>query len=92
MSSCRLQASYNIGIFICLQCAGLHRGLGSHISKVRSVELDAWTAAQVEGLEAVGNAKARQFWEATLREEAAKADLGVFVRRKYVDRAWVGKG
>uniref|UniRef100_A0A0A0KP50 Arf-GAP domain-containing protein n=1 Tax=Cucumis sativus TaxID=3659 RepID=A0A0A0KP50_CUCSA len=28
-------ASANIGVFICLKCCGVHRSLGSHISKVR---------------------------------------------------------
>jgi len=40
-------ASINIGIFICLRCSGIHRSLGTHISKVRSVKLDTWTEEQV---------------------------------------------
>ncbi|KAG9133144.1 hypothetical protein Leryth_027402 [Lithospermum erythrorhizon] len=36
-------ASANIGVFICLKCCGVHRGLGSHISKVLSVTLDEWS-------------------------------------------------
>ena len=34
-------ASVNHGIFLCLNCSGIHRSLGSHISKVRSLTLDA---------------------------------------------------
>lgn len=33
-------ASYSIGIFLCIRCSGLHRGLGTHLSKVRSLDLD----------------------------------------------------
>ncbi len=40
-------ASWNLGIFVCIRCAGIHRNLGVHISKVRSVNLDSWTPQQV---------------------------------------------
>ena len=35
-------ASMNLGIFLCLNCSGIHRRLGVHISKVKSVTLDGW--------------------------------------------------
>ncbi len=35
-------ASVNLGIFMCLECSGIHRRLGVHISKVKSVNLDGW--------------------------------------------------
>lgn len=41
-------ASWNLGIFLCLRCASLHRKLGTHISKVKSLSMDKWTADQVE--------------------------------------------
>lgn len=40
-------ASWNLGIFLCIRCAGIHRNLGVHISKVKSVNLDTWTPEQV---------------------------------------------
>lgn len=40
-------ASVNTGVFLCTQCAGCHRSLGVHISKVLSVQLDDWAAEQV---------------------------------------------
>lgn len=43
-----LWASVNLGVFDCIKCAGIHRNLGVHISKVRSVTLDKWTDDQVE--------------------------------------------
>ncbi len=41
-------ASYNIGIFICQECAGIHRSLGAHISKVKSIHLDNWEHDQLQ--------------------------------------------
>ena len=36
-----------LGLFMCIRCAGIHRNLGVHISKVKSVNLDSWTPHQV---------------------------------------------
>lgn len=33
-------ASWSLGVFVCIRCSGIHRSLGTHISKVRSVDLD----------------------------------------------------
>lgn len=41
-------ASWNLGIFVCMRCASLHRKLGTHISKVKSLSMDTWNAEQVQ--------------------------------------------
>lgn len=41
-------ASWNLGVFLCIRCAGIHRNLGVHISRVKSVNLDSWTPEQME--------------------------------------------
>ncbi|KAK7754086.1 ADP-ribosylation factor GTPase-activating protein gcs1 [Diatrype stigma] len=56
-------ASPKFGVFICLSCAGVHRGLGVHISFVRSVTMDAFKQAEIERMRLGGNAGWRRFFE-----------------------------
>lgn len=84
-------ASVNLGIFICMQCSGIHRGLGVHISQVRSITLDTWLPEQVAFMQSVGNAKANDFWEAELPPNYDRGDIERFIRSKYVDRRWASK-
>ncbi|KAF2551452.1 hypothetical protein F2Q68_00037236 [Brassica cretica] len=58
-------ASANIGVFICLKCCGVHRSLGTHISKVLSVTLDEWSDEEVDSMiEIGGNDSANSIYEA----------------------------
>ncbi|KAJ9095360.1 hypothetical protein QFC19_007604 [Naganishia cerealis] len=50
-------------LFICIRCAGVHRSFGTHISKVRSPDLDKWTDAAILTARAWGNARGNQIWE-----------------------------
>uniref|UniRef100_A0A8C0RZC4 Small ArfGAP 1 n=2 Tax=Canis lupus familiaris TaxID=9615 RepID=A0A8C0RZC4_CANLF len=65
-------ASWNIGVFICIRCAGIHRNLGVHISRVKSVNLDQWTPEQIQCMQDMGNTKARLLYEANLPENFQK--------------------
>lgn len=60
-------ASTSLGVFFCTSCSGSHRGLGVHISKVKSTTLDKWTEAQVDHMARVGNARANAYWEALVQ-------------------------
>ncbi|KAM0755819.1 ArfGap-domain-containing protein [Meredithblackwellia eburnea MCA 4105] len=57
-------ASLSFGVFCCLTCSGAHRGLGVHISFVRSLTMDKWTDAQFTKMKEGGNKKCREFFEA----------------------------
>uniref|UniRef100_A0A8C0VQ81 Arf-GAP domain-containing protein n=1 Tax=Cyanistes caeruleus TaxID=156563 RepID=A0A8C0VQ81_CYACU len=51
-------ASLNLGALICIECSGIHRNLGTHVSRVRSLDLDDWPRELTLVLTAIGNATA----------------------------------
>lgn len=88
-------ASWNLGVFLCIRCAGIHRNLGVHISRVKSVTLDSWTPEQVVSLQMMGNSRARAVYEANLpdnfRRPHADSALEAFVRAKYEAKKYIAK-
>ncbi|XP_065870153.1 ADP-ribosylation factor GTPase-activating protein AGD4-like isoform X1 [Euphorbia lathyris] len=69
-------ASLNLGVLLCIECSGVHRNLGVHISKVRSLTLDVkvWEPTILNLFHALGNAYCNSIWEAILSVASERAD------------------
>nr|XP_056702847.1 stromal membrane-associated protein 2 isoform X1 [Euleptes europaea] len=88
-------ASWNIGVFICIRCAGIHRNLGVHISRVKSVNLDQWTQEQIQCMQEMGNGKANRLYEAYLPENFRRPQMDQavegFIRDKYEKKKYLDR-
>ncbi|KAK7742281.1 ARF GAP with effector function(s) [Cytospora paraplurivora] len=87
-------ASWNLGVFICIRCSGIHRSMGVHISRVKSVDLDTWTDEQLQSVLNWGNARANKYWESKLApgHVPSEAKIENFIRTKYELKRWVMDG
>lgn len=87
----------NHGVLVCLRCSGVHRSLGTHVSKVRSLRLDKCSPLELSVTKRIGNDRANAIFEANLSLADAKkptphADaktLASFIRAKWRDKAFV---
>ncbi|POW13439.1 hypothetical protein PSHT_07688 [Puccinia striiformis] len=91
-------ASWNLGIFICVKCAGIHRKLGTHITKVKSLTLDSWTKEQVQCMKQLGNIKSNQIYipngarnppPTDLEESERDSQLEKYIRTKYESKRFM---
>jgi len=91
--------SLDFGVFVCMRCSGVHRQLGPHISRVRSVKLDGWTKDNIEIMAKVGNKIANDYYEHKMptgyRKPGANSspeECRRFVDEKYIKKAFVPAG
>uniref|UniRef100_A0A3Q0S855 Arf-GAP with coiled-coil, ANK repeat and PH domain-containing protein n=1 Tax=Amphilophus citrinellus TaxID=61819 RepID=A0A3Q0S855_AMPCI len=90
-------ASINLGITLCIQCSGIHRSLGVHLSKVRSLTLDTWEPELLKLMCELGNKVINQIYEARREELGARKpqpgdprhEVEAYIKAKYVDRRFV---
>ncbi|KAJ8008307.1 hypothetical protein DPEC_G00103480 [Dallia pectoralis] len=92
-------ASINLGITLCIVCSGIHRSLGVHFSKVRSLTLDSWEPELVRLMCELGNTAINRIYEARIDEMTIKkphpssprGDKETWIRSKYVEKKFIQK-
>ncbi|KAJ2691078.1 hypothetical protein IWW39_000286 [Coemansia spiralis] len=91
-------AVINLGVLVCIDCSGIHRSLGVHISKVRSIKLDNWEPELMQIMQRLGNSRVNRIYEArepksdepTKPGQECPRDLKQpYVMQKYANRLYV---
>ncbi|XP_064137135.1 arf-GAP with coiled-coil, ANK repeat and PH domain-containing protein 3 isoform X3 [Loxodonta africana] len=92
-------ASINLGVLLCIECSGIHRSLGVHCSKVRSLTLDSWEPELLKLMCELGNSTVNQIYEAQCEELGSKKptassprqDKEAWIKDKYVEKKFLRK-
>ena len=79
---------------MCIECSGVHRKLGSHISRVRSLDLDEWPPGHLAVMAALGNLMANTLWEQRLKgpkpePASSQEDKERFILAKYNNKEFL---
>nr|XP_056717472.1 arf-GAP with GTPase, ANK repeat and PH domain-containing protein 2 [Euleptes europaea] len=88
-------ASLNLGALICIECSGIHRNLGTHLSRVRSLDLDDWPLELTLVLTSIGNETANGVWEKCTQGrrkptcESSREERESWIRAKYEQRLFL---
>uniref|UniRef100_A0A8B9JE37 Arf-GAP with GTPase, ANK repeat and PH domain-containing protein 3 n=1 Tax=Astyanax mexicanus TaxID=7994 RepID=A0A8B9JE37_ASTMX len=88
-------ASLNLGALICIECSGIHRNLGTHLSRVRSLDLDDWPVELSMVMTAIGNAMANSVWEGALEGytkpgvDSTREEKERWIRAKYEQKLFL---
>ncbi|KAM4677162.1 arf-GAP with coiled-coil, ANK repeat and PH domain-containing protein 1 isoform 2-T2 [Discoglossus pictus] len=92
-------ASINLGVTLCIECSGIHRSLGVHFSKVRSLTLDSWEPELIKLMCELGNNTINGIYEARIDEMnikkptpcSARSEKEIWIRAKYVEKKFITK-
>ncbi|XP_077836684.1 arf-GAP with coiled-coil, ANK repeat and PH domain-containing protein 3 isoform X19 [Macaca mulatta] len=92
-------ASINLGVLLCIECSGIHRSLGVHCSKVRSLTLDSWEPELLKLMCELGNRAVNQIYEAQCEgpgsrkptASSPRQDKEAWIKDKYVEKKFLRK-
>nr|XP_060481573.1 arf-GAP with coiled-coil, ANK repeat and PH domain-containing protein 3 [Panthera onca] len=92
-------ASINLGVLLCIECSGIHRSLGVHCSKVRSLTLDSWEPELLKLMCELGNSTVNQIYEAQCEgpggrkptASSPRQDKEAWIKDKYVEKKFLRK-
>ncbi|XP_038602534.1 arf-GAP with coiled-coil, ANK repeat and PH domain-containing protein 3 isoform X3 [Tachyglossus aculeatus] len=90
-------ASINLGVLLCIECSGIHRSLGVHCSKVRSLTLDSWEPELLKLMCELGNGTVNHIYEARCEElgvkkptsNSTRQDKEAWIKVKYVEKKFL---
>uniref|UniRef100_A0A3B5M970 ArfGAP with GTPase domain, ankyrin repeat and PH domain 3 n=1 Tax=Xiphophorus couchianus TaxID=32473 RepID=A0A3B5M970_9TELE len=88
-------ASLNLGALMCIECSGIHRNLGTHLSRVRSLDLDDWPVELSMVMTAIGNTMANSVWEGCLEgytkpgSDSTREEKERWIRAKYEQKLFL---
>uniref|UniRef100_A0A9J8D3N0 ArfGAP with SH3 domain, ankyrin repeat and PH domain 1 n=1 Tax=Cyprinus carpio carpio TaxID=630221 RepID=A0A9J8D3N0_CYPCA len=85
--------STNLGILTCIECSGIHREMGVHISRIQSIELDKLGTSELLLAKNVGNSSFNEIMEGNLPLCMANVKINdhIFINAKYVDHKFARK-
>ncbi|KYO33532.1 arf-GAP with GTPase, ANK repeat and PH domain-containing protein 3 isoform A [Alligator mississippiensis] len=88
-------ASLNLGALMCIECSGIHRNLGTHLSRVRSLDLDDWPIELIKVMSSIGNELANSVWEESSQgrmkpsSDSTREEKERWIRAKYEQKLFL---
>ncbi|KAI8072662.1 hypothetical protein BC940DRAFT_121563 [Gongronella butleri] len=91
-------ASTNLGIIVCIECSGIHRSLGVHVSRVRAIVLDKWEKESIEVMLKLGNTAINRIYEEKvpahmevfrIQPASSRNERDLWITEKYVKKSFI---
>ena len=90
--------SITLGVFLCTRCAQIHRGIGTHISKIKSsMGTYTWYPDEIEAMKNFGNKVVNEIYYGRVADELIvkpnkdtdNDEVKEFIKNKYDKKLWM---